>query len=106
MGLRNGVFSKNQAQIIFPLLINAARGSIVDTDALVAALRDGTLSGAGLDVVEDEDGLIGTDHPLRSMDNVVLTPHSAWFSPLFNFTKNFPEVGASSSMVLSSPKVG
>lgn len=63
-----------------PLIINAARGAIVDTDALVWALETGKVSGAGLDVVEDEKGLMEQEHPLRRMDNVVLTPHSAWYS--------------------------
>ena len=42
---------------------------------------------AGLDVLEDEDAVVTTDHPLKSMDNVVLTPHSAWFS-----TEAIPEL--------------
>jgi len=64
-----------------PLLINAARGAIVDTDALVRALENGKISGAGLDVLEDEEGVMATEnHPLKTMDNVVVTPHSAWFS--------------------------
>jgi D-3-phosphoglycerate dehydrogenase len=63
-----------------PLLINTARGSIVDTDAVVQALQAGKLSGAGLDVLEDEDAVVKADHPLKQFDNVVMTPHSAWFS--------------------------
>jgi len=64
-----------------PLIINAARGAIVDTDALVRALASGKISGAGLDVLEDEKGVMADEnHPLRTMGNVVLTPHSAWVS--------------------------
>jgi D-3-phosphoglycerate dehydrogenase len=63
-----------------PVIINAARGEIVDTEALVEALGAGLISGAGLDVVEDEKALIEPDHPLRKLGNVVLTPHSAWYS--------------------------
>jgi phosphoglycerate dehydrogenase-like enzyme len=61
------------------LLINTARGSIVDTAALVAALQSGHLGGAGVDVY-DQEPLPG-DHPLLDCDNVVLTPHSADQTP-------------------------
>ncbi|MGH7911914.1 MAG: D-2-hydroxyacid dehydrogenase family protein [Candidatus Dormibacteraceae bacterium] len=54
-------------------LVNTSRGPIVDEDALLAALRDGTLAGAGLDVYDQEP--LPADHPLRKLDNVVLTPH-------------------------------
>lgn len=63
-----------------PLIINCARGEVVDTDALVAALREGRVAGAGLDVLEDEAAVVKTDHPLKHFDQVILTPHSAWFS--------------------------
>ncbi|MEO6960107.1 MAG: 2-hydroxyacid dehydrogenase [Burkholderiaceae bacterium] len=54
------------------LLINIARGSVVDQDALVKALTKGELGGAGLDVYEDEPNI---PDELKSMDNVVLLPH-------------------------------
>ncbi|MGH6922529.1 MAG: NAD(P)-dependent oxidoreductase [Propylenella sp.] len=59
-------------------LINAARGPIVDEDALLAALRNGTIAGAGLDVFAEEP--LPDDHPLLSMMNVVLTPHSICYT--------------------------
>ena len=56
-------------------LINCARGPIVDEDALVEALRQGQLAGAGLDVFAAEP--LRPDHPLRSFAQVLLTPHIA-----------------------------
>jgi phosphoglycerate dehydrogenase-like enzyme len=54
-------------------LINTSRGPIVDEAALVAAVRNGTIAGAGLDVYDDEP--LSLDHPLRSLPNTVITPH-------------------------------
>jgi D-3-phosphoglycerate dehydrogenase / 2-oxoglutarate reductase len=56
------------------ILINAARGPLVDEEALVAALRAGTIAGAGLDVFTTEP--LAADSPLRGFDNVFLSPHS------------------------------
>lgn len=55
------------------ILINTSRGPIVDTNALVKALQEGWIAGAGLDVFEEEP--LPKDHPLTKLDNVVLTPH-------------------------------
>jgi phosphoglycerate dehydrogenase-like enzyme len=57
------------------VVINVARGALIDTDALAEALREGRLGGAGLDVHEVEP--LPADHPLTRFDNVVLTPHTA-----------------------------
>ena len=57
------------------LLVNVARGEVVYTDALIAALRTGTIAGAALDVVDPEPLPVG--HPLAELDNAVLTPHGA-----------------------------
>jgi len=57
------------------ILINCARGGVIDEQALVAALRDQRLARAGLEVLEKEPPLM--DNPLLSMDRVVFTPHSA-----------------------------
>ena len=54
-------------------LINTSRGDVIDTEALVAALREGQIAGAGLDVTAPEP--IPADHPLLSLPNVVVTPH-------------------------------
>lgn len=59
-------------------LINVARGAIVDEAALVAALRDGHLAGAGLDVYDPEPA--PANHPLFSLPNVVCTPHIASYT--------------------------
>jgi len=57
------------------ILIQTSRGGVVDEDALVDALRSGHLAGAGIDVYQTEPP--PQDHPLFSMDQVVLTPHTA-----------------------------
>ena len=59
-------------------LINCARGPIVDESALYAALRDGVIAGAGLDVMESAAPPAG--HPLFALDNVIVTPHIAFLS--------------------------
>ena len=59
-------------------LINTARGSIVDEKALYKALREGWIAGAGLDVLEKEPP--DWNNPLLKLDNVIFTPHSAFYS--------------------------
>lgn len=60
------------------VLVNIARGTLVDTEALARALRDGRLMAAALDVYENEPT---PPHPLLDLDNAVLTPHIAGLSP-------------------------
>ena len=59
-------------------LVNTCRGGVVDTQALLDALSSGQLAGAGLDVFDPEP--LPEDHPLRERDDVLLTPHVAWYS--------------------------
>ena len=61
-----------------PYVINTARAALVDEEALEAALDNGQIAGAGLDLVEGES--LPADHPLMQRQNVVLTPHVAWYS--------------------------
>lgn len=64
------------------ILINTARGALVDESAMIDALRSGRLRAAGLDVFETEP--MPADHPLLSLPNVVLTAHSAFRTPEAN----------------------
>ena len=57
-------------------LVNTARGPIVEESALIAALQNGTIAGAGLDVYDSEP--LSPDHPLRSLNNAVLTGHTGY----------------------------
>lgn len=58
------------------LLINSARGPVVDEDALAEALTDGRIAGAALDVLESEP--MKADTPLKNIPNCIITPHIAW----------------------------
>jgi phosphoglycerate dehydrogenase-like enzyme len=57
------------------VLVNVARGALIDTDALVSALAEGAIAGAGLDVTEPEP--LPERHPLWTEPRAIITPHSA-----------------------------
>lgn len=63
------------------VLVNIARGPVVETDALVSALRRNQIGGAALDVTDPEP--LPGDHPLWQFDNVLITPHNAGHTPKY-----------------------
>jgi len=72
-----GLIGRRELELMRPtaILVNTSRGGTVDTTALVDALREGWIAGAALDVTDPEP--LPDGHPLFSLDNVVLTPHTA-----------------------------
>lgn len=76
--LTRGIIGREQLRAMKPtsFLVNIARGPIVQEAALLEALQQGWICGAGLDVYDDEP--LAADHPLTRLDNVVLTPHIGW----------------------------
>lgn len=76
-----GLIGPRELALVKPgaLLVNTARGAVVDTLALVEALNDGRLGGAAIDVFDEEP--LASDHPLLKCHQVVLTPHNADQTP-------------------------
>jgi phosphoglycerate dehydrogenase-like enzyme len=71
------------------ILVNTSRGPICDTDAIIAALKEGRLAYAGLDVYDKEP--LPIDHPLRSAPNVILTPHIGYVTDE-NYRSSYPQI--------------
>ena len=74
------LIGKSELEMMKPdaFLINAARGPLIDEDTLYDALKNGQIAGAGVDVLVDLAPPL--DHPLLGLDNMVVTPHVAFFS--------------------------
>ena len=64
------------------LLVNIARGEVVQEEALLRALREGWIGGAALDAFQQEP--LPSDHPFYGLDNVLITPHMAAMTRLYN----------------------
>ena len=77
-GRTRGLIGATELSLMKPsaYLVNTSRGPIVDESALIDALTRGTIAGAGLDVFDNEP--LPVDHPLRSLPNIVLTPHMGY----------------------------
>ncbi|KZN22452.1 hydroxyacid dehydrogenase [Haladaptatus sp. R4] len=77
-----GLIGKSEFATMSPdtVLVNTARGPIVDTDALVSALRSEKIRGAALDVTDPEP--LPEDHPLWTLENCLITPHTGGHTPL------------------------
>ena len=63
------------------VVVNVARGGVIDTDALVAALQSGAIRGAALDVTDPEP--LPGDHPLWTLENCLITPHNGGYTPKY-----------------------
>ncbi|MFC2012739.1 C-terminal binding protein [Chloroflexota bacterium] len=94
------IIGENELRLMKPsaYFINTARGTVVDEQALINALRGKWITGAGLDVFEKEP--IDPDNPLLKMDNVVVTPHTASYSDV-SFSLLRRRVGEAAANVLN-----
>lgn len=79
-----GLIAQEELRAMKPnaYLVNVSRGGIVDEQALIKALQEGWIAGAGLDVFQEEP--LPPDSPLYALDNVILSPHVAGFSPHYD----------------------
>jgi phosphoglycerate dehydrogenase-like enzyme len=76
-----GIIGARELGLMKPnaVVVNVARGAVIDEEALIEALRDGAIAGAGLDVAEEEP--LPDESPLWSMENAIITPHCSGASP-------------------------
>jgi D-3-phosphoglycerate dehydrogenase len=113
-----GMFNKDLFKKMKPtaVFVNTSRGALVNAEDLAAALRSGTIAGAGVDVYVKEPP--EKDHPLLGLENAILTPHYAWSSfegareiremiidDVKRFLKGEPPLGVVNPKVLSSPQL-
>lgn len=82
------------------VLVNVARGDIIDTESLIYAMQSGTIAGAGLDVFDPEP--LENDSPLWSLDNVLITPHIA--NPKNNMDRSYGHLVADNLQRFSTGK--
>lgn len=75
-----GIIGRDELELLGPdgFIVNVSRGGLIDEQALADALHGGAIAGAGIDVLSVEPP--PADHPLLSAPNLVLTPHTAWYS--------------------------
>jgi phosphoglycerate dehydrogenase-like enzyme len=75
-----GIVNESVFEMLAPgaIVVNTARGPLIDTQALVCALSSGRVAGVGLDTLDPEP--LPADHELLSFPNVIITPHVAWRS--------------------------
>src|SRR5437016_1562178 len=86
-----GLVGRREIGLMKPsaILVNTSRGPICDTEAIIAALKEGRLAYAGLDVYDQEPLPIG--HPLRTAPNVILTPHIGYVTEE-NYHSSYPQI--------------
>lgn len=99
MAATKGLISAEKLALMKPsaYLINTSRGPVVDETALIAALQNGQIAGAGLDVFEQEP--LASDSPLLRMENVTVTPHTASYADE-TFRIMFRRVGEEAALAL------
>jgi phosphoglycerate dehydrogenase-like enzyme len=100
-----GIVGEHELALMKPtaVLINISRGKLVDTMALDAALRQGRIAGAGLDVTEPEP--LPADHPLWDAPNLIISPHVAGAAGAYGTERQIARVGANIRRFLAGEPV-